>query len=570
MDTLRRQHPVKNERPPKIENPPSSPLCPGLPPERRNEENPSGEDQTARIQRLCHIGVALSAEKNLGRLLQMILTEARNFTHADAGSIYLVDHENRLMRFEILQNDTLRVNMTVSSELLSSFPSIPLEIDGAPNYHNVSTYVALTGKTVNIPDVYHVDHFDFTGPRKYDAATGYRSQSMLVMPMSNHENEIIGVLQLINAKDVATAEVIAFSEAYVELIASLASQAAVAVTNAQLIRNLKDLFKSFIKSIATAIDEKSPYTGGHIRRVVDITTMIVKQINATDEGPLAQVHFSEDEMEEVRMAAWMHDVGKIITPEHVINKSTRLETIFDRVQMIETRFDLIRHLIENRYLAQKLRLLEHGFADASVLKTLEADREQALMALDTEREFIKAINRTHGFISDADLARLQEIAGRTYELDGHRYPYLTPEEFCNLSIRKGNLTAAERKLVEDHVLMTIAILKELPFPRNLSRLLEYAGGHHERPDGSGYPSGCCGDQLSLQARIIAFADIFESLTAQDRPYKKPLNLSQTIEILNHMKNENHIDPHLLELFVRNGLHQEYARLELQPEQIDPT
>jgi HD-GYP domain-containing protein (c-di-GMP phosphodiesterase class II) len=559
---------MKTQKLRKAKLPPSPKQLPGLLSGTDVKSHPLSADQATKIKRLCQIGVALSAEKNLTRLLEMILTEARSFTHADAGSVYLVDYENRVLRFEILQNDTLRVNMTVSPDLLSSFPSIPLETDGAPNHHNVATYVALTGKSVNIPDVYHVDHFDFTGPRKYDAATGYRSQSMLVMPMSNHEGEIIGVLQLINAKDTATAEVIAFSEEYVELIASLASQAAVAVTNAQLIRDLKELFNSFIKSIATVIDEKSPYTGGHVRRVVDITTMIVKQINETHEGPFALVRFSEDEIEEVRMAAWMHDVGKIITPEYVINKSTRLETIFDRVQMVETRFQLIRQLIENRCLSQRLRLLEHGTAEDSVLESADADRSQALMTLEAERGFIKAINSTHGTISDEDIARLREIAGKTYELDGRRYPYLTPDELRNLSIKTGNLTAEERKLIEDHVVMTIEILKDLPFPRNLSRLLEYAGGHHEKPDGSGYPFGCAGDALPLQARIIAFADIFESLTAQDRPYKRPLKLSQTIEILKHMKNNNHIDAHLFELFLNNGLHREYASLELRPEQID--
>lgn len=557
---------MKNQRSGKKRVPPST----GPPSRlaRRGRDSSSTPDPTTRIMRLCQIGIALSAEKNLTRLLEMIMTEARRFTNADAGTLYLVDHEEGVLRFEILQNDTLEAHLVGTQDLPVSLPPIPLEVAGQPNHANVSSYVALTGNTVNIADVYHVNHFDFTGPRKYDAATGYRSKSMLVIPLMNHENETIGVLQLINAKDPTTAEIIAFSKKSQGFTASLASQAAVAVTNTQLIQNLKDLFKSFIKSIATAIDEKSPYTGDHIRRVVELTTLIVKQINQTHEGPFADVHFSQEEIEEIRMAAWMHDVGKITTPEYVINKRTRLETIIDRIDLVETRFDLIRQMIQSKYLALRLRLLEGGITDDAVLDDLEGDQELALESLRTDRELVRAVNERLGTVTNEELERLREIAQSTYELDGHQHPYLTADELYNLSVRKGNLTGKERKIIEEHAIMTFEILKELPFPKNLSRVLEFATGHHEKLDGSGYPFGCDGAQLPLQARIIALADIFEALTARDRPYKRPHKMSQTIETLQHMKKNRHIDPNLLDLVIQNKLHEQYAQQELSSDQVD--
>jgi HD-GYP domain-containing protein (c-di-GMP phosphodiesterase class II) len=537
--------------------------------EAQTSESHSADDQTFRIKRLCQIGVALSAERDLNTLLEMILTEARHFTNADAGTLYLVDHENRLLRFEILQNDTLREQLIGAGALAHDLPPIALEIAGKPNHNNVSSHVALTGKTVNIPDVYFVNDFDFTGPRKYDAATGYRSRSMLVVPMKNHESEIIGVLQLINAKDPITGEIIAFADQYLDLIASLASQAAIALTNAQLIQNLKDLFKSFIKSIATAVDEKSPYTGGHIRRVVELTTMIARHINQTSEGPFADFHFNEEEIEEIRMAAWMHDVGKITTPEHIINKRTRLETIVDRIELVETRFELIRQTILGKHLESRLRLLEGGITEATVLDRLECDRDQALKTLEVDHQLIRNINQRLGTVTDQELEQLLKIAEKFYQFDGRSYPYLTPDEVHNLSIRRGNLTGKERKIIEEHAIMTFEILKELPFPKNLSRVLEFASEHHEKVDGSGYPFGCSGRQLPLQAKIIAFADIFESLTAQDRPYKKPQELAEAVEILKRMRADGHIDPDLLDIVIKDRIHEQYARLELTPNQIDP-
>ncbi len=413
--------------------------------------------------------------------------------------------------------------------------------------------------------------------------------------MSNHENEVIGVLQLLNAKDSESGEVIPFARDNEEMVISLASQAAVALENAQLIQSLKDLFESFIKSIATAIDEKSPYTGGHIRRVTELTMMIAHKINDAKEGPFAEVIFSEDELEELRIASWMHDVGKITTPEYVIDKSHKLETLCDRIELVKTRFDFIKQLTEKEYLQKKIELLEDNRqrqeereqrAESSKQKTegsrqgesdeqyqkalarLETTYQEELSAIEQARLFVIKCNAASRPMSDNQIEMLKQIARKTYEYNGERRPYLTKDELHNLSIRKGTLTARERKIIENHASMSIKILNQLPFPKKLANVPRYAGGHHEKLDGSGYPQGLTAEELPLQARIMALADIFEALTAKDRPYKSPMKLSKAVQILESMCTQNHLDSDIYDLFIKSGLYIDYAEKELNREQID--
>jgi len=524
------------------------------------------EDQIKHIKNRAQIGLALSKEKNINRLLEMIVDEARAQSHADAGTLYTVDSDQTHLRFEILQNDTMNIRMGGTSGQKIDLPKVPLYHKERPNLSNVSSYVALTGEIIIIPDVYEAKGFDFTGPRKYDAATGYRSRSMLVIPLKNHENDIIGVLQLLNAKNCETGKVVEFSPEYVDEIASLASQAAIALTNTQLIQDLKNLFYSFIQSIATAIDEKSPYTGGHIRRVVDITMMIAEKINQAKEGVFKDVSLNDDEIEELRLAAWMHDVGKIITPEYVVDKATRLETIFDRIQIIETRFRLIGETIQNEYQRRKLDLLENNALDEPTHHQLNRELSEKLDKIQTDLDYIRSCNNAGKFMTDDDVLRIHEIAAQTYSTNGRRYSYLTDDEVNNLCIRKGSLTDSERKIIENHAVMTLKILNQLPFPRKLSNVPKYAGEHHEKIDGTGYPRGICGKELSLQSRIMAIADIFEALTAKDRPYKKPMHLDQAVKIMGFMIKDNHLDKDLFQLFIDNGLHMDYARQEMEPKQ----
>ncbi len=526
------------------------------------------EDQIKHIKQLTTIGLALSAEKNINKLLEIILEYARDLSHADAGTLYILDDDEKHLRFEIMQNDTMKTRMGGTSGVEISLPKVPLYVNGKPNHSNVSSYTALTGETVNIPDVYEAKGFDFTGPKEYDTATGYRSKSMLVIPMKNHENKIIGVLQLLNSKIPETGKATDFSKEYVDLVASLASQAAVALTNTQLIQDLENLLYAFIKSIATAIDEKSPYTGGHINRVVDLTMTMAEEINKTDQGPLGGAFFSKDELEELRLAAWMHDIGKITTPEYVVDKASKLETIFDRIKLVETRFHMIAKSIENEYLQRKIELMQNHTGDETNIKHLDEELAVQLKSLKDDFNFVKECNQSVEFMSDDKIDRIKEIATKTFVSPEGEQPYLTEEEVENLCIRKGSLTEKERKTIENHASMTKKMLNELPFPVKLARVSEYASSHHEKLDGSGYPLGLSEKELPLQSRIMVIADIFEALTAKDRPYKKPMNLSQAIKILGFLKKDKHIDPDIHDLFLERRLFYEYAQKEMAPEQID--
>ena len=520
------------------------------------------------VDKLLKIGTALSAERNLDKLLEMILDLAREFTRADAGTLYLVVEETQELKFEIAHNDTLGSRLGGTSGNVVNIPPVPLKVDGKDNVANVSAYVGNTGKLVNIPDVYEADGFDFTGPRKYDEMTGYRTRSMMCVPMRNHEDEIIGVLQLMNAQDEETSEVIPFSEEFMALTESLASQAAVALNNAQLINNLKELFEAFIRSIATAIERKSPYTGGHIHRVADLTMRIARRVNDLDEGPYANIKFSEDEMEELRIAAWMHDIGKITTPEHVVDKATKLETIFDRIDLIETRFESIRREIENQALRLKVKILSSGSVSEVEINKVDEEMEKKIEQLEDDLNFIVATNMGGEFMADEKIERLEKIARQSYKVNGEERPFLSENEVYNLSIKKGTLNKEDRLKIEDHALVSIEMLRELPFPKKLAHVPEYAGGHHEKLNGKGYPFGLTAEQLSLQARIMAVADIFEALTAHDRPYKRPMPLSKAVQIMGFFVKDEELDPDVVDVFLKGGIFMEYAQEEMDPTQLD--
>lgn len=518
------------------------------------------ENQLKHIEQNIKIGLALSTEKNIDKLLEMIVLEARAMSNADAGTLYIKDKENKCLNFKIMQSDTMNVRMGGTSGVDIKLPAVPMYIDGKPNHFNVSSHVAISGEIVNIPDVYEAEGFDFTGPKKYDAKTGYRSKSMIVIPLTNHENDIIGVLQLLNAKNPETGEIIGFSNEYVDDIASLASQAAVALTNTQLIQDLKDLLYAFIKSIAMAIDEKSSYTGGHIKRVVELSMLIAGKINETESSPFKDIAFNEYEMEELHIAAWMHDIGKITTPEYVVDKSTKLQTIFDRIILVETRFDLITKLIENKHLNRKFELLQKG-ADKKEIERLDSELETELKNLESDLEFIKSSNLPGEFMSDDKISRIKDIASKTYLLSDGEHPYITDEELENLTIRKGSVTEKERKIIENHSAVAYKMLSQLPFPKKLRNVPVYASEHHEKLNGSGYPDGLTSKNLPLQSRIIAVADIFEALTARDRPYRKPMHISQALKIMDFMKKDNHIDPDIYDLFVESRLYEKYMERE---------
>ncbi len=523
-------------------------------------------ERLKRIEKLNEIGIALSSEKNTPHLLEMILIGAKEITNADGGTLYSM-REDGAIQMEIVRTDSLNFAMGGTTGKPIPFPPIPLhDREGNGNKQMVVTYAVLHDCTVNIPDAYNAEGFDFAGTRAFDQKTGYRSTSFLTVPMKNHEGDIIGVLQLLNAKDPITGQVIPFSEESQMLAESLASQAAIAITNRRLIDDLKTLLESLIQLIATAIDEKSPYTGGHCKRVPVLTMMLADAAHHDNSPPFSNFTMSDDQRYELSIAAWLHDCGKITTPEYVVDKATKLETIYDRIHTIDTRFEILKRDAELEMLKRKLASQESGKPlDEAALMEEYCNK---LSSLEEERLFLHRSNGGKEFMSETDRQRIHQIARYSFIFNGERRPLLDDNEVYNLTITKGTLTPEEREVINNHIVTTIKMLESLPFPKHLSQVPEFAGGHHERMDGKGYPRGLDKQEMSLQARIMAIADIFEALTARDRPYKPAKTLSESLRILGHMKQEGHIDPDLFDLFIREKIYHKYAVQYLEPEQID--
>jgi HD-GYP domain-containing protein (c-di-GMP phosphodiesterase class II) len=527
----------------------------------------AGEDLGHRLEQLNAIGASLSAERDINRLLESILVAAKTITRADGGTLYRIA-EDRTLRFEIVRTTSLHYYLGGTTGTPVPFYPIHLEgKDGKPNHNMVAAYAALTGETVNIPDAYVAEGFDFSGTRNFDKKTGYRSKSFLTVPMKNHENEIIGVLQLINAQG-AGGEIVAFSASDQRLAESLASQAAIALTNRMLINQLEELFESFINLMNTAIDEKSPYTGGHCQRVPQLTMMLAEAVNETQHGPLSSFTMSDKDRYELKIAGLLHDCGKVTTPVHVVDKATKLEAIFDRIHLIDTRFEVLKRDAEIELLKEKALLVAHG-AKRAEHDAADARHRERLRRLDEDRAFLRACNIGGEAMREADIERVKAIAAYTWtDISGHQARFLSEDELKNLTIRAGTLTPEERQVINHHIVATIKMLEALPWPRHLKNVPEYAGGHHERMDGKGYPKGLTREQMSVQARVMGIADIFEALTAKDRPYKKGKTLSESLEILGKFRLNGHIDPDLFEVFVRKKVYRRYAELFLDKEQID--
>ncbi len=570
------------------------------------------------FQRLIEIGIALSAERDTNRLMERILVQAKDLCNADGGTLFLRTEDDAL-KFEIMRNDSLDIALGGTTGKEITFPPLRMyDLEtGDENRKNVATWAAISGLSVNIPDAYEAKDFDFTGTKQFDEGMGYRSKSFLTVPMKNSQDEIIGVLELLNAQGTKPGEVIAFSTEIQPLIEALASQAAVALNNQQLLNSQKKLLDSFIELIASAIDAKSPYTGGHCQRVPELTKMLARAACEATDGPFADFDLTEDQMYELHIGAWLHDCGKVTTPEYVVDKATKLETIYDRIHEVRMRFEVVKRDAAVDYLTA---VIDGGDPDA-----LKAELNERLAKLDDDFNFIAECNMGGEFMAPDLINRLREIAkiqwtrtlsdriGISYEerrrkdrtpepelpivqnllsdRDDHiifretaetaassdnpygfklnmpKYKYNLGEVY-NLSIGRGTLTEEERFKINDHIVQTIIMLEQLPFPKHLARVPEYAGGHHEKMDGTGYPKKLNRDDMPIPARIMAIADIFEALTAADRPYKPAKPLSACVKIMSLMREDGHIDDELFELFLASGIYKEYADRFLDSSQID--
>jgi HD-GYP domain-containing protein (c-di-GMP phosphodiesterase class II) len=515
-----------------------------------------------RLDQLTELSVQLGSGHDTDSLLERILLVAKSMTNADGGTLYRPSEDKQHLNFHILLNDTLDIHQGGANGEAIAAPGVPLfDGSGEKNLASVAAYAAHFGLSVNIEDVYKADVFNFSGMVKFDQLRHYHTQSILTVPMSDHEGELVGVLQLINAQDAESGGIISFTPTDQRFIEALAAQAAVALTHQRLIAQLEELLESLVNLINIGIDEKSPYTGRHCQFVPELTMMLAEAAHNTQTGPMADFHMTEQDRKELWLAGLLHDCGKITTPVHVVDKATKLETIFDRIAVIDTRFEVLLRDAEIDALRRKL-----AGGDAAAID-LELAQQQA--ALREERDFIRVANVGGEGMKTEDQDRVRQIGTRRWVgMAGTEQDFFDADELMNLTIKFGTLTEAERKIINNHISMSIRMLEALPWPKHLKNVPEFAGGHHERMDGKGYPRGLTKDQMSPQARVMAIADIFEALTAKDRPYKKGKMLSESLRILGHFSLNGHIDPDLFDIFIRNKIYMEFALKNMDEKQID--
>jgi response regulator RpfG family c-di-GMP phosphodiesterase len=561
--------------------------------------------RTAKLDMLIGNGIMMSMERDRSKLLQHVLVEGQRLLNCEGATMYLVTEQK-----------TLRFALRTKDDSLPLF-EIPLynEATGHPNEQYVSTYAAVHNKPVLIDDVYRETRFDLEGTRRFDQESGHQTVSLLTVPVAPRNGEVIGVLQFFNALDPLTNTVVAFAPDTLLLVEALGAQVAVALDNLQLVEAQEALMDNLVQVLATAIDAKSPYTGRHCSRMPELAVMLAEAAAQTDAGPLADFCFkTPDEWREFRIGAWLHDCGKVTTPEYVIDKATKLETIYNRIHEIRTRFEVLLRDAE----IERLTALQAG-ADADQANARFTTRKAELL---DDFAFVAECNIGGETMTDERLARLGRIAQTTWlrhfddrqgmsyaeslrcqvepakplpaveELLADKEWHVIPRpqndvphpgfgfkmsrpdnlynrgEIYNLSAVRGTLTAEERYKINEHVIVTTVMLEQVRFPKSLQRVPEYAGAHHECLNGLGYPRRLSAEDLSIPSRILAIADIFEALTATDRPYKKPNKVSEAVKLLYKFKMDGHIDPDIFDLFLTSGLYLRYARKFLKAEQID--
>ncbi|MCC7492948.1 MAG: GAF domain-containing protein [Fimbriimonadaceae bacterium] len=516
---------------------------------RQQEQMASGlQARDRQLKELNNIGVALSAERDVDSLLGLILSKARQITCADAGSLYLVEDaegNERRLRFKLSQNDSFDLDYTEFT--------MPL------NTRSLAGYAGVTGETLRLADVYDLpEDAVYSFSTSWDEQTGYRTKSMLVVPMMNNKGEIRGVLQLINRKPTSDlklttratfeAEVIGFEGGDQELVESLASQAAVALENQLLLANISSIFEGVLMGWVKAVEDRDPATAGHSHRVTVLTLALAREVNRCTTGPYADVHFSQQQLEELRYAGLLHDIGKIYVRVDVFLKAKKLYA--HHLKMIQERFDFVRRTLEAEYNRKKLQLMIDNPRSDYARRFEEIDRgyRTQLEQLDEYFETVLLANEPT-VLEEGRFERLAEIAGRTYEdVYGNTQHLLQSDELRLLNIRRGNLDESERREIESHVEWSYRILSRIPWSPELQQIPFIAWAHHEKLDGTGYPNKLNADQIPLQAKIMTIADIYDALTAADRPYKKAQPIESALRILGFERNDNHIDAELLRLF----------------------
>lgn len=468
---------------------------------------------------ILNIGIALSTEKNQNHLLTSILENGMRITNCDASTLYLYE-DNKLL-FKIMKTISMGVSRGVDGELIDDIPPVPMKEE------NVCAYTAIHREVVNIPDVYNSDRFDFSGPRQYDAITGYHTRSQLVIPLENSENELIGVLQLINAMD-DEGNVIPFDEQYDIIIRSLGSIAAIELSNLNYVEALKAQLYSFVEALTTALDERTPYNASHTRNVEKYAALLADHITKMHEKGICEETFDSERKEKLQLAALLHDIGKMIVPLNVMNRATRLDS---ELSGVDARFKLLKALYEIDML--RGRITEETYTET-------------IAELASDLTFIHEVD-SMGFLNDDNYERVHRIASKQHvDENGTVIPYLTGHETECLSIRRGTLTEKDREAMENHVVMTEKILDKVRFNQNYAMVPKWAASHHEFLNGTGYPKHLTADELDLETRILTVVDIYDALTASDRPYKKPMPKEKAFGILRSMAEEGKVELRLVE------------------------
>ncbi len=504
-------------------------------------------------RRVAEISTALSKEKDLSKILGLILKETMRMSNAEGGTIYLKNGNN--LTFKAVKNNKLKIY-----EVDPKFPTINLYPNGVENRENVSAVSALSKKIINIPDIYlyHIGEFNFEGAKKFDKANSYKTSSMLVIPMLNQDEDVVGVMQLINKKSLD--KNVAFSQSDIDMATTYANLCASAITKNQLIEDLEKLVISFLESISYALNVKSPYGYGHISRVKELMGHVANEINK-DNTVYKDIHYSKEEFQELELAAWMHDIGKIATPEHILDKATRLETVYDRINTIEMRFNYIKYFLKSQLLETRCKYLNGEYQIH--MSQVENKNEQLIKDLDDDLEFLKNANRPSVSMSDEDIERVKEISEKSFVIENNIIKLLTEDEREHLSIRRGTLTQKEREKINEHAKTTYEMLQMITFPKKYSRVTEIASAHHEKLNGEGYPLGLKADEISFESRMLAIVDILEALTASDRPYKRAKTQEETFEILEEMVEKNELDAQLVSFIKKSNIFQKYIQKEEQ-------
>lgn len=513
----------------------------------------------SRLDTLNEIGVALSTEEDLPNLLELIVSKSREMTWADAGSLYLIevdqgieeDHKdffaNKKMRFQVSQNDSADV----------PFKSLVLEISNRSIYG----YVAIKQEPLNIEDVYYIgedQEFKFGG-KEFDATIGYRSMSIMAVPMVNYQGETIGVIQLINRKidpsiilsDPKEAEkyIQPFTQHDVRLAMSIASQASIAIQNTQLVDSIRTLFDGFINASVSAIESRDPTTAGHSQRVATLTVDLAEMVDKSNSNKFRDVKFSPENIQELRYASLLHDFGKIGVRERVLVKAKKLYP--EEMRSLEDRFELIRTLTKLKNTIRKVGLLENqqNTDNKALIDLAEIDFDREMNDVNELMRFIQGCNEPT-VLAQGGFEQLHVIAKRMFQkLSGEAVSFLTDEELVSLSVKRGSLTDQDRKEIESHVTHTYKFLNTIPWTSNLKNVAEIAYAHHEKLDGTGYPNRLDVKTIPIQAKMMTISDIFDALTASDRPYKKALPTERALNILQEEVKAAHIDGDLLEIFI---------------------